>query len=163
MKRKKNDNKMNLIIIAIIVIVIIGSFIYYFANNKDLESSLKTDGYETTEEDAFYKNVVSGNTIDDFYNSIDNGQDSYYEEYYLQKDSLDFIELKMYYENGVTANLNITSNIKDNYIEYNYELTGDNSRLILEGNSDHNYNCTPVVSNNVSEKTLDTCCDIILL
>ncbi len=160
-KRKKNDNQVSIFIIVLIVIVIIGSFIYYAVNNRDLESSLKNEGYVTEEEDAFYKNVVSGNTIEDFYNYVANKQDTYYEEYYLQKDSLDFIELKMSYEKGVTANLNITSNLKNQYVEYNYELTSDNARLIIEGNSDNNYDCNPVVSQNISQKTIETCCGII--
>ncbi len=160
-KRKKKDNQLNLYIGIIICIIIVGSFIYYFASNRDLESSLKNDGYVAEEEDAFYKHVVSGNTIDDFYNAVANGRDSYYEEYYLQKNSFDFIELKMYYENDVTANLNITSNLKNNYLEYNYELSGKDARLIIEGNSEHNYDCKPVMSENVSQKTFETCCDII--
>ena len=78
-KRKKKDNQLNLYIGIIICIIIVGSFIYYFASNRDLESSLKNDGYVAEEEDAFYKHVVSGNTIDDFYNAVANKRDLYYE------------------------------------------------------------------------------------
>ena len=158
--KKKNNNQFN-IIIVIIVAIILGSFIYYFTFNSNLETSLKKEGYITNKDDAFYKNIVSGNTLDDFYNSISNNQDAYYEEYYLQKNSLDFIELKMNYENKTTANLTITSNLKSNYTEYNYELTGENNRLIIQGDSNHSFSCKPIISENISQRAFENCCDII--
>ena len=58
-------------------------------------------------------------------------------------------------------NLTISSNLKSNYTEYNYELTGENNRLIIQGDSNHSFSCKPIISENISQRAFENCCDII--
>ena len=146
--------------IAIVIIVICFAVIYFTINSK--EGVLLQQGYVSSEEDAFYKKIVTNNTLDDYYNDVKNKKNSKYEEYNFSKEANDFVEVKMLYKNNVSTTLNISSNLKTNSIEYNYELEFNDSRLIVEGNSANNYRCDVVLNENVAEATKTTLCNNVI-
>lgn len=160
-KNKKNNKLIIIISIIIVLIILIVLGIYLSRDTDELTKELKKDGYTTTSEDAFYKKITTNNTLDDFYEDISNEKETQYEEYYLSKDSLDFIELKMYYKDGVTTTLNLTSNLRTLEVDYNYELSYKNAYFIIEGNSTDEYTCKTVVQENVSDDTITTYCNSI--
>lgn len=162
MKRKneKNTSLKNISIFLVLVTIIIG-IVALSNNNKDLEGELNKEGYTTEEESAFYKKIVTNNTLDDYYNDLANKKASKYEEYYISKESNDFIELKMNYEDDVTTALNINSDLEDYKIEFNYELSYKDAHLILEGTSSNDFTCNSVLKEKVSEETINTYCDMI--
>ena len=163
-KRRKKNNQKQLIIglIAFVTIFIIALLIFSTTRKTEVEKELNKEGYTTTEEDAFYKKIVTNNTLDDYYNDISNGKDSAYEEYYFAKESLNFIELKLLHQSSSISTLNITSDLRTEKIEFNYELSNDTSHLILEGNSDENYDCKIIVKKNINDTTSKECCGLIM-
>lgn len=158
-KKKKKDSNI-LIIIGIIVFATIVSILATLLNpaDKTEETILQQEGYNTTEEDAFYKKIVTNNTLDDYYNDLTNKRDSAYEEYYFAKESYEFIELKMSYNNTVNKVLNITSNLRNNKVEYTYEISYKSTQLLIEGNSDDNYDCNIIVQKNISDDDITNVC-----
>ena len=147
--------------IILLALAIVGTGIYYLSDKTVEEKELQKSGYKTTEEDAFYKKVVSNNTLDDYYNAMGSNQDTEYEEYYLQKESLNFIELKMSYQNTVDRTLTFTSDLRTDIVRYNYELSYKSSHLILEGNSSENYDCQIVVRKNIKDEDIQKQCEYI--
>ena len=123
------------------------------------EKVLQQEGYETTEEDAFYKKVVTNNTLDEYHDDVANNIDSAYEEYYLAKESYNFIELKMTYHNEVSKTINITSDLRTNIVTFNYELSYKTIHLLLEGSSASDYVCSVVVKKSVNDEELQNACD----
>ena len=164
MKKRNIKNEKNIWIglILFTTIAIIVTLVSMAFNKPEIERQLNKEGYKTTEDDAFYKKVTTNNTLDDFYNKMANNEDTAYEEYYLQKESLNFIELKMTYQNQVSRTLNITSDLRTNKVEFNYELSYKQSHIILEGNSDEDYNCKIVVRRNVNDDDASKQCDYII-
>lgn len=161
-KSKKKNNNL-LFLTGFIVIIILIVLLVMIKKDNSLESELKKEGYSTeNKDDAFYKKITTGNTLEEYYNDISNEKDSEYEEYYLSKESNDFIELKMSYKNKVNTTLNITMDLKTEKINFNYELTYENAHIILEGNSDENYDCKVIVSQNTKEDSLRNQCDNIM-
>ncbi|MBP5678959.1 MAG: hypothetical protein J6X28_03945 [Bacilli bacterium] len=148
--------------IILLTIAIIAFLIFSGTSRSETDKELGKDGYTTTEEDAFYKKIVTNNTLDSYYNDVANNHDSEYEEYYLQKDSLTFLELKMKYYNMANTTLSFTSSLRENTIEYNFEYSYKESHLILEGNSDSNYECQIVVRKNVNDQEAKKLCDYIM-
>jgi len=163
-KKNRNDNEKNMwmAIIAIGTIAIISLLILIATSTSKTDKELNKEGYTTTSEDAFYKKIVTNNTLDSYYNDVANNQDSSYEEYYLQKDSLNFLELKMTNYNSVNTTLSISSNIRTNLIEYNFEMSYRDSHLILEGNSTEDYDCHIVLRKNVKDSEAKNQCDYIM-
>ena len=163
-RNKKQDNQKNLWIIGIVVLTvfIIISLIFSAFSKSEIDRELKKEGYTTTREDPFYKKITTNNTLDDYYNDISNHTDSSYEEYYLQKESLNFIELKMNYQNSQTTTLNITSALKKEEIEFTYELSSSNTYLLLEGNSSNQYDCEIINKQNINNNTVQDICDSII-
>lgn len=164
-KKKTGKNLLSKIIfgiIALFLIIVLVIFVYERGTNKEEEEVFQKEGYTTSNEDAFYKKIVSDNTLDDFYADVQQERDSNYEEYYFSKESNDFIELKMLYRNKVSTTLNITSDLKTNVLEYNYELTYKTAHLLLEGSSTNNYDCEVIVNDEVSAETVQKYCDMII-
>lgn len=157
--KKKTYNKLIIIpIIIFIVFVILG--INLNKNHSKMEKELKKEGYETkNENDAFYKRIESNNTLDDYYNDISNHKDSMYSEYYLSKESHDFIGLKMIYQNEVYMVLNFTSNMKTLDINFTFEMEFDESRILLEGNNNMGFECNTILAKNTSQETIDYYCE----
>jgi hypothetical protein len=160
-KRKKDKKLLYIGIFVIIFIILIILGIYLSKDNDELKSELKKDGYTTEESDAFYKKIVTNNTLDDFYDDLSNNKETSYEEYYFSKDSYDFIELKMSYKDGITTTLNITSALRTLEVNFNYELSYNSTHLIIEGDSTDEYTCKTVVQEGISDATVSTYCDAI--
>lgn len=160
-KRKKENTKFYTIIVIVIFLLIIVLGLVLSNNNKELEDVLNKEGYTTEDESAFYKKIVTNNTLDDYYNDITNSRDSEYEEYYFSKESNDFIELKMSFQNNVTTSLNITSDLKNLSTSYNYELTYKDAHLLLEGNDSTDFTCNIVLNEKVNSDTINTYCNMI--
>lgn len=160
-KRKKKNTKLYIFISILTLSIIIVLVLILYNSNKDLEDVLNKEGYTTEDESAFYKKVITNNTLDDYYNDIANSRDSEYEEYYFSKESNDFIELKMSFQNKVTTSLNITSDLKDLNTSYNYELTYKDAHLLLEGNDNTDFTCNVVLNEKVNSDTINTYCNMI--
>ncbi len=160
----KEKGSFGLIIIIIIGSILVASVIIGIevSNSKKIAKEFSKEGYETTSEDIFYKKIVSGNTLDDYYKDIANKKDSYYEEYYFSKESNDFIELKLLYQQDVSTTLNIISNLENGETEFNYELAYKTSHLLIEGNSTNNYECKIIDNNKVDMDTVSGYCDMIM-
>ena len=160
--KKEEGKELWIGIIALMVVVVISLLVYITTKPSEVEKELSKEGYTTTNEDAFYKKIVTNNTLTDFYNDMKNEKNSAYEEYYFAKESLNFIELKMLYQDGTNSTLNITSDLRTNLIEFNYELSNKKAHLILEGNSNENYDCKIIVKNNVNDVIANDSCNLIM-
>ncbi len=160
-KRKKDNMTMSYLAIGgLILFAVVVLLIYY--GSTAMDRSMKQEGYEAGEkEDPFYKKITTGNTLDDYYNDLANEINSAYEEYYMQKDSYNFYEQKLAYQNGVTSSLNISSDLRDLYTVFSYELSYEEAYILLEGNSEANYECEVVMNKNASRETLQNACDRI--
>lgn len=163
-KKKSLSLKEWIIILAIATIIIVPISIYCVEKNKEnkITEEFTKEGYKTSKDDAFYRKIVTGNTLASYYEDISNKVDTQYQEYYYSKESNDFIELKMIYKNEVTTTLNISSDIETNLLTFNYELTYKDAHLILDGNSEDNYECEIVVNKKVSDETVQKYCDMII-
>ena len=168
--KKKNNKKNNkkiiysIIIIVIILLIIVPLFVYISVNssNKEIEEEFNKEGYKTSKEDAFYRQITTNNTLDEYYEDVANEKDSEYQEFYYSKLANDFIEVKMLYKNKVNTTLNITTDLKTNELEYNYELAYKNAHLILEGNSKDNYACNVITNNKINSDTVTKYCNMII-
>ena len=160
-KKKKNDMTKSYIAMGLFILFAIIVLLIYYGSTA-MDRSMQNDGYEAGEkEDPFYKKITTGNTLDDYYNDLSNNKDSAYEEYYLQKDSYNFYEQKRAYQNGVTSSLNISSDLRDLYTMFSYELSYGEAYILLEGNSAANYECEVIMNNNATRETLQNACDRI--
>ena len=164
-KQKKSNNIYLYIIIGVIVsIFVVSSIIYITINgtNKKIDDEFAKEGYNTTPKDAFYRKVVTNNTLDDYYKDMLSETDSEYQEYYYSKRSNEFIELKMLYKSKVSTSLTISTNLETNELTYNYELAYKTAHLLLEGSSKENYNCNVIDNNKVQTETVKNYCDLII-
>ena len=160
-KRKKKDMKLVYLAIGgLIVFAIILLLVYY--KSTEMDRSMQTKGYQTEEKsDPFYKMKTTGNTLDEYYSDLDEKINSAYEEYYLQKESYNFFEQKLAFQDGVTSSLNISSDLRNLYTKFNYELSYQNAYIILEGNSETNFECEVIINRNTSKETQQNACDQI--
>ena len=118
------NNKWLLVTAILLIIVLIVVIIFVNNSKKELPKELNNMGYTTkNEEEAFYKKIITNNTLDSYYDDISKGKDSKYEEYYFAKESYDYIELKMSYQNPTTKTLTITSNLKSLDTSFNFEIS----------------------------------------
>ena len=162
MKKKKKDNKLLFYIGIVTLIIIIIFSIYASRDYGELKESLEKDGYETIDNnDAFYKKVVSKKNLEQYYEDMSNGVDSEYEEYTISKESYDFVELKMKYENSVNTVLSINSNLKGTKVQYNFELSYGSSHILMEGGSENKYACDVIDQQNASDDTIQYYCNQI--
>ena len=160
MKKKKTYN-LTFIAVIVLCLGIILSLLYYSSREQIVKRELNKEGYTTSKEDAFYHQIVSNNTLDDYYNDIASNKDSLYEEFYVSKESNSLIELKMYYQNQINTTLNILSKLNSDYVNFNFELSYQDSSFILEGNSSNNYECDVIEEKNVSKDSINYYCDYI--
>ena len=160
-KRKKNDMTKSYIAIGVLLLFAVVVLLIYYGSTA-MDRSMKQEGYDAGEkEDPFYKKITTGNTLDDFYNDLSENKNSAYEEYYMQKDSYNFYEQKLAYQNGVTSSLNISSDLRDLYTVFSYELSYEEAYILLEGNSEADYECEVVMNKNATRETLQNACDRI--
>ena len=161
-KRKKNNTLKYTIAIGVLILLAVILLFIYFSEENETNRAMRESGYTTTEsDDPFYKKITTGNTLDSFYNDVANNKDSAYEEYYLLKESYSFIEQELYFQNGATSSLNISSDLRNMNTMFNYELSYKDAYLLLEGNSSENYQCEVIVNNNISKQTINNACNQI--
>ena len=67
----------------------------------------------------------------------------------------------MIYNDGVTTTLTISSSLKSNSLNYNFELSYNKQYLLLEGTEANNYNCVVTVNRNVKKETEKKYCNLI--
>ena len=164
-RRKKNKKNNYIIYIAIAIIIFLILIIFGITSNSDkseLQKELKDAGYVTeNQDDAFYKNITTNNTITEYYDDIMNKKDSKYEEFSLSKESYDYIMLKMEYENDIITVLNVSSNIKEDYIQFSFELTYNDSHILFDGDNSNHYRCNIIAQKEASDSTVETYCDMV--
>jgi hypothetical protein len=127
----------------------------------EVYNELENEGYYTETDDAFYKKILTNNTLDEFYNDMNSGRNTKYQEVYVSKTSYDYIELLMIYNDGVTTTLTISSSLKSNEVNYNFELSYNKQYLLLEGTQENNYDCEVTVNRNVKKETEKKYCNLI--
>lgn len=148
-------------VIAITVFLIV-VLIFMSSGSNQLETELQKSGYTTeNEEEAFYKKIVTNNTLDDYYNDLANKTNSEYEEYYFAKESYDFIELKMSYQNEENKVLNISTNLKNVETNYNFEVSNNKKYLLLEGNNTDEYSCHIIRNDDMTSAEINNYCEEI--
>lgn len=157
-----------IIIISITVILLIGVIMYYTTDETQEEREiyinnyLKDIGYTYNEETRMFEKTPTNNTLDDFYKAQENNQSTTYQNYYFTLDSYNFIELNMKYTKEVTETFTITSDLKNDTITYNYEITKNNATAILEGEyddkKDNPFTCKVVTLKKLNESHMDQFC-----
>ena len=165
MKKRKNKkqekNIMLTILVSIFIILLLLILIVTVSTKDEVYNELENEGYYTETDDAFYKKVLTNNTLNEFYNDMNSGRNAKYQEVYVSKDSYEYIELLMIYNDGVTTTLTISSSLKSNELNYNFELSYNKQYLILEGTEENNYACNVAVNRNIKKDTETKYCNII--
>lgn len=165
MKKRKNKkqekNIMLTILVSIFIILLLLILIVAVSTKDEVYNELENEGYYTETDDAFYKKVLTNNTLNEFYNDMNSGRNTKYQEVYVSKDSYEYIELLMIYNDGVTTTLTISSSLKSNELNYNFELSYNKQYLILEGTEENNYACNVAVNRNIKKDTETKYCNII--
>lgn len=161
-KNKKQENNIMLtILVSIFIILLLLILIVAVSTKDEVYNELENEGYYTETDDAFYKKVLTNNTLNEFYNDMNSGRNAKYQEVYVSKDSYEYIELLMIYNDGVTTTLTISSSLKSNELNYNFELSYNKQYLILEGTEENNYACNVAVNRNIKKDTETKYCNII--
>lgn len=164
-KRRKNKNQENNTALIILIAVFVGMLLLLLVattvTKDEVYNELENEGYYTETDDAFYKKVLTNNTLDEFYNDMNSGRNTKYQEVYVSKTSYDYIELLMIYNEGVTTTLTISSSLKSNELNYNFELSYNKQYLLLEGTEENNYDCEVTVNRNVKKDTEKKYCNLI--
>ena len=148
-------------LLTFVIVVILLNSMSGESNKKKINDYVTEQGYKTSDDSLFYQRIVSNNTLDDFYNDVDNKKDSKYDEYYFSKDSYSFIELKMVYRDGINQVFNVTSDFTTNKITYNFEISKDNQSIMLDGSyvADR-VSCNLNNVRNMSTKNLKEYCSL---
>jgi hypothetical protein len=159
--RKKKNNKDKLYFIGMITCIGIAviCLVVYFSEDNQRKRALQKEGYTIEADDPFYKKVVTGNTLDSYYKNIANNEASSYEEYYVSKETYNFMEQKLNYMNGVSTALNISSDLRNLSIKFTFELSYEDAYLILEGGTNNGYQCETVVNERVLNTQVYEYCD----
>ena len=164
-KHKKRNNSFYLyLIIGFISIFLffIVLEIFYHDDPKTIDQAMESLGYQLTDgEDAFYKKNVTNNTLEQFYDDVSKKKNVEFVEFSVTKDSFDFIEQKLQYYNGSTANFNFSSNLTSEKVIFLYEYDGNGQYLMLEGNSENNYQCGVISQTKMTKNDLIHHCDVI--
>lgn len=164
MKKKESIGTVQKVFIALLsiaTIVFISIYTYIALNDSSINRAMKEEGYANEKESTFYEKVETNNTIEDYNKEVKEDKDTEFVKYYVTKEFNNFVELKMSHSNGVSSTLNINANLKNNKIEYNYELSYKDTYLIMEGNTDNNYECHYVVEENISNETMEKHCQYV--
>ena len=163
--RRRNDSSTLLkwvigITSSFIILCLIG-YVLYLTGEGPLEQELIQNGYETDADNAFYNKVETANTLDDFYKDMKEEKDTSYVEYYVSKESNDFIELKMVYQDKINITVNVISDLSTTRINYNLELTYQDSHIMLDGNSDDDYSCNIIKQEHANQDTVNYYCNYL--
>lgn len=165
MKKRKNKkqetNTFLVVLISIFGILLLLLLVAATTTKDEVYNELENEGYYTETDDAFYKKVLTNNTLDEFYNDMNSGRNTKYQEVYVSKNSYEYIELLMIYNEGVTTTLTISSSLKSDELNYNFELSYNKQYLLLEGSNKNNYDCEVAVNKNVKKETEKKYCNLI--
>ena len=159
--KKQENNTIMTILISIFVFLVVVVLVAAVTKKDEVYQELEDEGYYTETEDAFYKKILTNNTLNEFYNDMNSGRNSTYKEVYVSKTSYDYIELEMIYTDGMTTTLTISSNLKSNELNYNYEMSYNNAYLLIDGTDKNNYACNVNVNRNVKKETENKYCSLI--
>jgi hypothetical protein len=161
-KNKKQENNIIMtILISVFVFLVVAVLVAAVTKKDEVYQELEDEGYYTETEDAFYKKILTNNTLNEFYNDMNSGRNAVYQEVYVSKTSYDYIELKMEYKDGMTTTLTISSNLKSNEVNYNYEMSYEKAYLLIDGTEKNNYECNVNVNKNVKKETEKKYCSLI--
>ena len=161
-KNKKQENNIIMtILISVFVFLVVVVLVAAVTKKDEVYQELEDEGYYTETEDAFYKKILTNNTLNEFYNDMNSGRNVVYQEVYVSKTSYDYIELKMEYKDGMTTTLTISSNLKSNEVNYNYEMSYEKAYLLIDGTEKNNYACNVNVNRNVKKETEKKYCSLI--
>ena len=161
-KNKKQENNIIMtILISVFVFLVVVVLVAAVTKKDEVYQELEDEGYYTETEDAFYKKILTNNTLNEFYNDMNSGRNAVYQEVYVSKTSYDYIELKMEYKDGMTTTLTISSNLKSNEVNYNYEMSYEKAYLLIDGTEKNNYECNVNVNKNVKKETEKKYCSLI--
>ena len=61
----------------------------------------------------------------------------------------------------MTTTLTISSNLKSNEVNYNYEMSYEKAYLLIDGTEKNNYECNVNVNKNVKKETEKKYCSLI--
>lgn len=165
MKKRKNKkqekNVMLTVLISILIILLLMILAAAISTKDEVYTELENEGYYTETDDAFYKKILTNNTLNEFYNDMNSGRNTKYQEVYVSKNSYEYIELLMIYNEGRTTTLTISSSLKSDELNYNFELSYNKMYLLLEGTEENNYNCEVAVNRNVKKETELKYCNLI--
>lgn len=165
MKKRKNKkqepNTLLVVLIAIFIVLLLLIIIALITTKDEVYEELQIEGYYTETDDTFYKKILTNNTLEQFYNDMNSERNTKYQELYVSKISYEYIELLMIYNEGVTTTLTISSNLKSNELNYNFELSYNKQHLLLEGTEENNYNCNVTVNKNIKKETEKKYCNLI--
>ena len=154
-------NTLLIVLVSIFVVMLLLLLAASVATEDEVYNELENEGYYTETDDAFYKKILTNNTLDEFYNDMNSGRNATYKEVYVSKTSYDYIELEMIYTDGMTTTLTISSNLKSNELNYNYEMSYNNAYLLIDGTDKNNYACNVNVNRNVKKETENKYCSLI--
>lgn len=132
------------------------------SNSKKIKDYITDQGYSTSDDSLFYQKIVSNNTLDDYYKDVENKKESKYDEFYFNKDSYSFLELKMIYKNDITQVFNVNSDFTNNKVEYNFEISKNSASIILDGSylAGRETSCNINSIKNLSTKNLADYCTL---
>ncbi len=148
-------------LIIFVVLVVVLNSMSGESNEKKIKDIVSSEGYKTSSDSLFYHKIKTNNTLDDFYKDVDNNKESKYDEYYFNKDSYSFIELKMIYKKEITQVFNVTSDFTNNRINYTYEISKNKASIILDGSYiGGNVSCNITSVNNLSTKNVSEYCNL---
>lgn len=159
--KKQENNTVMTILISVFVFLVVVVLVAAVTKKDKVYQELEDEGYYTETEDAFYKKILTNNTLNEFYNDMNSGRNAVYQEVYVSKTSYDYIELKMEYRDGMTTTLTISSNLKSNEVNYNYEMSYEKAYLLIDGTEKNNYACNVNVNRNVKKETEKKYCSLI--
>ena len=101
--KKQENNTLLIVLVSIFVVMLLLLLAASVATEDEVYNELENEGYYTETDDAFYKKILTNNTLDEFYNDMNSGRNTKYQEVYVSKTSYDYIELLMIYNDGVTT------------------------------------------------------------
>ena len=164
MKKKEKVSLLQRVIILLLLIatvLFVVLYVYYSQKDTEFMNELTSIGYKEDKETDFYEKIETDNTLDEYNKDVKDNKNSEFIKYYVTKNLTNFVEVKMTYKDGVSATLNINSNLSNSKTDYNYELSYKDTYLIFEGNTDNNYECHYVVQENIDQKMMDKYCEYI--
>ncbi len=156
-KKKKKYYWFLPIVLAVLLLTILG-IIYYMTHS--LQEAMGNNGYFSEEDSSpFYKKQYSTKNLDEYIQDVKNNVNSEFEEYNYSKNSSSLIGLKMIYQNGITKNFTISSDLKTGLISFTVEYTNDKEIFQLEGNNNDTSNCNVSYQENATKQAKQQVCE----